>query len=162
MKNFKAIIILLNLVLLLVFFNLDVLKKEKVLDEGQLILLKLMPLDPRSLMQGDYMNLRYAISATNSDEEFSKRGYCIVKLDENGVAEKVRLQESVEPISSGEYAISYTTRKWHGINIGAESYFFQEGEGEKYEEAKYGGIKVDGNGNSLLIGLYDENRVLIE
>lgn len=162
MKNYKAIVILLNLILLLVFFNLDVLKKEKILDEGQLILLKLMPVDPRSLMQGDYMNLRYDISATDLEDEYSKRGYCIVKLNENGVAQKVRLQESAEPIGPGEYAISYTARKWSGINIGAESYFFQEGEGEKYEEAEYGGIKVDNKGNSLLIGLYDKNRVLIE
>lgn len=162
MKNYKALIILLNLLLLLFFINKDILKKEKILDEGQLILLKLMPVDPRSLMQGDYMNLRYDISTTESKDEFPKRGYCIVKLDENGVAEKVRLQGSVTPLNSGEYAISYTSRRWNGINIGAESYFFQEGEGEKYELAIYGGIKVDSNGNSLLIGLYDQDRVLIE
>jgi len=30
------------------------------------------------------------------------------------------------------------------------------------EQAKYGGIKIDGKGNSLLIGLYDEERKKIE
>ena len=58
--------------------------------------------------------------------------------------------------------IEYTSKGWREINIGAESFFFQEGEAEKYDKAKYGGIKVDSEGNSLLIGLYDEKRKKIE
>ena len=61
-----------------------------------------------------------------------------------------------------EFLIKYTSQGWRGINIGAESYFFQEGEADKYENAKYGGIKVNHQGNSLLIGLYDENRKKID
>ncbi|MFX7329222.1 GDYXXLXY domain-containing protein, partial [Acinetobacter baumannii] len=34
-------------------------QKEMLLKEGQLVLLPLAPVDPRSLMQGDYMALRY-------------------------------------------------------------------------------------------------------
>lgn len=46
----------------------------------------------------------------------------------------------------------------NGTSIsGAESFFFQEEHAEKYEKAKYGGVKIDINGNSLLIGLYDEH-----
>ena len=83
-------------------------------------------------------------------------------MKENGVAKKVRIQEKRTPINDNEFLIEYTSREWRGINIGAESYFFQEGEAEKYEKAKYGGIKVDNKGNSLLVGLYDENRIEIE
>ena len=62
MKKTKWIILLVNLFLLMGYFNYSVLKKEKLLSDGHLILLKLAPVDPRSLMQGDYMRLRYDIS----------------------------------------------------------------------------------------------------
>jgi uncharacterized membrane-anchored protein len=143
-------------------FNNSILQKEELLTDGQLVLLELAPVDPRSLMQGDYMRLRYAISDNINSDSISKRGFCVVKLEENGIAKKVRIQENKTPINNNEFLIEYTSKKWRNINIGAESYFFQEGEADKYENAKYGGIKVDSQGNGLLIGLYDKNRKKIE
>lgn len=162
MKKYKWIIILINLIILLGLFNNSILQKEELLTDGQLVLLELAPVDPRSLMQGDYMRLRYAISDNINSDSISKRGFCVVKLEENGIAKKVRIQENKTPINDNEFLIEYTSKKWRNINIGAESYFFQEGEADKYENAKYGGIKVDSQGNSLLIGLYDENLKRIE
>jgi uncharacterized membrane-anchored protein len=162
MKKYKWIIILINLIILLGLFNNSILQKEELLTDGQLVLLELAPVDPRSLMQGDYMRLRYAISDNINSDSISKRGFCVVKLEENGIAKKVRIQENKTPINDNEFLIEYTSKKWSNINIGAESYFFQEGEADKYENAKYGGIKVDSQGNSLLIGLYDENLKRIE
>lgn len=162
MKKYKWIIILINLIILLGLFNNSILQKEELLTDGQLVLLELAPVDPRSLMQGDYMRLRYAISDNINSDSISKRGFCVVKLEENGIAKKVRIQENKTPINDNEFLIEYTSKKWRNINIGAESYFFQEGEADKYENAKYGGIKLDRQGNSLLIGLYDENRKKIE
>lgn len=157
MKKYKWIIILLNLVILLVYFNYSVAKKEELLKDGQLVLLQLAPVDPRSLMQGDYMNLRYSISQNINVEHLSKRGYCVVRLDNKGIAERIRFQQEKTPLNKGEYVIKYTASNEWNINIGAESFFFQEGHAEKYEKAKYGGVKIDKNGNSLLVGLYDEH-----
>lgn len=162
MKKYKWIIILINLIVLLGLFNNSIIQKEKILTDGQLILLELAPVDPRSLMQGDYMRLRYAISNNINSDSISKRGFCVVKLEKNGVAKKIRIQKNKTPINNNEFLIEYTSMGLSNINIGAESYFFQEGEAEKYENAKYGGIKVDNQGNSILIGLYDENRIKIE
>ncbi|SEE43719.1 Uncharacterized membrane-anchored protein [Tenacibaculum sp. MAR_2010_89] len=162
MKKYKWIIILINLIMLLGFFNNSIFQKEELITDGQLVLLELAPVDPRSLMQGDYMRLRYAISSSINSDSISKRGFCVVKLEENGVAKKVRIQENKMPINDNEFLIEYTSKKWSNINIGAESYFFEEGEADKYEKAKYGGIKVDSQGNSLLIGLYDEQLKRIE
>lgn len=156
MKKYKGFIILFNLALLFVYFNYSVIRKENLLKEGQLVLLKLAPVDPRSLMQGDYMSLRYAISDVGNIEDLPKRGYCVVKIDASGVAHKVRFQEDRLPLKAGEHLICYTSNDWN-INIGAESFFFQEGHAKKYEAAVYGGIKTDKNGNSLLVGLYDQN-----
>lgn len=162
MKKYKWIIIFVNLIVLLGYFNISVFNKEKLLSEGKLILLELAPVDPRSLMQGDYMTLRYAISRNINHDSISKRGFCVVKLEKNGIAKKVRIQKGIQPINNDEYLIKYTLRESSGINIGTESFFFQEGEAEKYEKAKYGGVKVDTKGNSLLIGLYDEKQRKIE
>ena len=161
MKKYKWPIILANLLILLIYFNTSIFKKEKMLDEGKLLLLELAPVDPRSLMQGDYMSLNYAISTGVAVDSISKRGYCVVKLDSMGVAQRLRIQPEKTPLNDGEWLIAYHNSAWN-MNIGAESYFFQEGRAEKYAEAKYGGIKVDGQGNSLLIGLYGENLKQIE
>ena len=162
MKKYKWFVILINLIILLVIFNNSVFKKEALLANGQLVLLELAPVDPRSLMQGDYMILSYGISADLVSDSIPKRGFCVVELPESGIGNFVRLQEGKLPLKENEVLIEYTAGKWSQINIGAESFFFQEGDADKYENAKYGGVKVDGEGNSLLIGLYDKDLKRIE
>lgn len=154
MSKTKLIIIAGNLLLLLIYFNCSVMQKETILSDGQLILLRLAPVDPRSLMQGDYMDLNYEISDDNISLSSLKRGFCVVKLDENGVGERVRLQAKRYPLNKGEHLIEYHQADWR-ISIGAESFFFEEGQAEKFEKAKYGGLRVDAKGNSVLVGLYD-------
>ncbi|HLV14926.1 MAG TPA: GDYXXLXY domain-containing protein [Xanthomarina sp.] len=162
MKKYKWIIILINLLIFLALFNNSIFKKEELLTKGKLILLELAPVDPRSLMQGDYMTLNYAISQNINHDSISKRGFCVVKIEKDGIAKKVRLQEGRSPINKNEHLIEYTSLNWGGINIGAESFFFQEGEAKKYEKAKYGGLRIDEIGNSILVGLFDENKKKIE
>lgn len=162
MRKFKWIIILLNLIFLMVYFNYSIIKKEKMIVGGQLILLELAPVDPRSLMQGDYMTLSYKISQDIHTDSISKRGYCVVRIDSSGIAQRVRFQNGKTPLNQNEHLINYTSPSEWRINIGAESFFFQEGMASKYDNAKYGGVKIDNNGNSLLIGLYDENQNKIE
>ena len=161
MKKYKNTIILVNLVVLLLLFNKSVLHKETTLAKGKLVLLKLAPVDPRSLMQGDYMRLRYAI-ARNVDKDIAKRGYCIVKLDDNGIAKRMRFEDYINPKTNDEYAIRYNKIRFRTIDIGAASFFFQEGKGEKYEKAEYGGLMIDDNGKSILVGLYDKALKKIE
>ncbi len=161
--KYKNTIILINLVFLVLIMTRAVVKKEKTLVNGTLVLLELAPVDPRSLMQGDYMRLNYKISSVwrkkikNKDKKLSKRGFCVVKLKENGVADVVRFQENKTKQNDTEYIIPYTASSRWNINIGAESFFFQEGEGEKYEKGKYGALRIDNDGNSILVGLYDKD-----
>lgn len=161
MKKFKWIVIFINLLLLLVLFNNSIVKKEAILSEGKLILLELAPVDPRSLMQGDYMRLNYKISEKNGLDSIAKRGFIIVKTNNEGIAERIRIQPKKTPLNNDEFLIEYTLGDW-AMNIGAESFFFEEGQGEKYEKATYGGLQVDGKGNSILVGLYNENLHKIE
>ena len=157
-------VILINFSLFILYFNFAIFEKEHVLKNGQLVLLELAPVDPRSLMQGDYMTLSYAISRNlpEEDKELPLRGYCVVTLDKAGVATKKRLQAHATPLDEGEVLIKYFNKTSWRLNIGAESYFFQEGEGDKFEAAKYGGLRIDKSGTSVLVGLYDEDKKLIE
>ncbi len=82
-------------------------------------------------------------------------------MDKKGIGTKVRLQDDLETIKEGEYARFYTYGN-RRINIGAESYFFEEGQADKYNAAEYGGMKIDNHGNSILVGLYDEELQKIE
>lgn len=168
MKRYKWILILGNLLLLLAYFNWSVFKKEQTLKEGKLVLFRLAPVDPRSLMQGDYMALNYDVPRVSelypgdSIELVPSQGYAVLALDSNQVATIVRLQPAIGELRTGELLIKYRKESYDLLKLGAESFFFEEGQGETYEKAEYGGLRVDEGGNSILVGLYDEHFRLIK
>ena len=49
-------------VLVLAAVNWKIAAKERIKTHGEIVLLDLAPVDPRSLMQGDYMALRFALT----------------------------------------------------------------------------------------------------
>ena len=162
MKKYSRILIIVNLILLLGYFNWSVYQKEQTLKDGQLVLLQLAPVDPRSLMQGDYMRLNYKEASSDLlDEQTGTRGYAILRTDSNQVGEIVRLQNTLEPINDNELVIRYKIIN-RRLFVGAESFFFEEGQDTLYQKAVYGGLKVDDKGQSLLVGLYDEDFHLIQ
>lgn len=160
MKKYQLIIILLNLVIILGVYHYFVAKKEETISNGKLVLLRLAPVDPRSLMQGDYMSLRYDI-ATIASDSFPRKGYYVISLDSGIIAKRERIQAQATPLNNGEYLIKYHTGSWEH-SLGAEDYFFQEGQADKFSNARFGGLKIDEKGNSILTGLYDEKRNLIK
>lgn len=156
-KKYK-IVVAANLILVLAFFAFSVVQKETLISKGSEVLLRLAPVDPRSLMQGDYMALNYEV--LDKIDYNSKSGYIVVKVDRNKVAKFVRRQNS-KKTNNGELVIFY--KKHEGrLTIGADNYFFQEGSAKKFENAKYGLLKVDSDGNSILVGLCDKDGRLIE
>lgn len=162
MKKYSWIVILVNLLLFLGIFNHSVFKKEQLMEQGTLVLMELAPVDPRSLIQGDYMRLDYALSQGMVRDSLPAKGLCALEIDGQGVARSMRFVDHIDQLREGEVPIKYSKHSWGSIQIGAESYFFQEGKAEKYERAKYGGIRLDGEGNGLLIGLFDESLSKIE
>ena len=156
-KKYK-IVLAANLILVLAFFAFSVIQEETLMSNGTEILLRLAPVDPRSLMQGDYMALDFEVTRKISYD--SKSGYVVVKVGDDKVAEFVRVQNDKD-VNDGEHLIRYK-RQSGRLSIGADNYFFQEGSGKKFENAKYGLLKVDPDGNSILIGLCNEDGRLIE
>lgn len=171
MSKLKLFIISANMVLVLLFFGFNIVKNEKVLSEGETVLLELRPVDPRSLMQGDYMTLHYEVCNHIYGLEAESNKFCVVRLDDDRVAHFVSLTNDAEvALREDELLLRYSLEKnsWGGkfYTIGSDSYFFQEGTGNKYVAATYGMLKVVTKGEMIgtcsLVGLCDENKKLIE
>ena len=159
------------MVLVLLFFGFNIVKNEKVLSEGEIVLLELRPVDPRSLMQGDYMTLHYEVCNHIYGLEAESNKFCVVQLDDDRVAHFVSLtNDAAVALREDELLLRYSLEKnsWGEkfYTIGSDSYFFQEGTAIKYETAKYGMLKVVTKGEMIgtcsLVGLCDENKKLIE
>ena len=58
----RRLLVFIIAVVVLGVVNFEIYKKEQLLAEGMTVFLELMPRDPRSIMQGDYMVLRYNIA----------------------------------------------------------------------------------------------------
>ncbi len=150
--------------------------KEHILRNGTTMLLKLAPVDPRSLIQGDYMMLAYALEREvpgQASRDMPLSGQLVVKLDSKGVAQFVRFHQGVQ-LAPDEQLLHFRRggrvgqgvplfllllapdRRWDGLRIGADAFFFQEGHAKFYEKARYGEIKVSTGGESILVGLRDE------
>lgn len=146
-------------VLVLAALNYGIYEKEQIKEHGETLLLELAPVDPRSLMQGDYMRLRYAIERNAPVQglgSHEKRGYMVIRPDENNAAQFVRFHKG-EELAAGEKMLHFH-KQYSSVRIVPDSFFFQEGHAKHYENAKYGVFKFDDSGNYLLIGLADEHR----
>jgi uncharacterized membrane-anchored protein len=150
--------VVVGLVLILGFFNWSVAQKEALLRDGKTLLIELAPVDPRSLIQGDYMRLEYRIARDLSGHyEWPRDGQIVVSADENNVAQFVRRYEEGTPLAAGEHLLFYR-RRGGRIKLGTDAFFFQEGHAMRYDRAKFGELRVDASGERLLIGLRDEER----
>ena len=165
MNRVSTWLVLLGAALVLGVANYTIWQRQQVVDSGRPVLLELRPVDPRSLIQGDFMALAYADSvfppaATRS--ELPQRGSFIILLDADNVATFARLDDGGS-LGPAEARIKYKlVDRFGGIRLGAESFFFEEGQAERFASAEYGVLHVDASGNSVLVGLADEGGNPIE
>ena len=143
--------------------NLSIAGHERTLSEGRVVLLELAPRDPRSLMQGDYMALRFAVARPVSDAaRKAEMGYgrVVLRLDANSVAQFVRLnggEGGNAALQSDEQLLEFRLRG-NETRIVTNAYFFKEGTAKDYERARYGQFRVNADGTALLAALLDEKR----
>ncbi|MFS8150589.1 GDYXXLXY domain-containing protein [Vreelandella titanicae] len=156
-------IIVLTTVVVLMVVSWAVWQKERHLSEGEIVYLELAPVDPRSLMQGDYMALNFALGnqiqsalyQSERDEDSLKalNGYVVVRLDEQRIAHFQRLDEGTS-LRDDERRLRYRLRNGQ-VRFATDAFFFQEGHGERYEPARYGQFRVNTKGEPLLVALYN-------
>lgn len=134
---------------------------ESVLDASTSMLLELAPVDPRSLMQGDYMVLRYRLARdTDVDDTWPRTGTLAVTVSPDGVATAARRLDAGPPLGPDERRLTYRLRDGE-LRLGAESFFFQEGHAQVYDAARYGELRVDESGQAILVGLRDEDLAVL-
>jgi uncharacterized membrane-anchored protein len=152
----KAIALLAGLAVL-AFVNFGIWGRERLVTEGQIVLLDLAPIDPRSIMQGDYMRLNFRVADEafrSADYELVEDGHVVVAIDPNRVGTFRRIADR-RPLGPGEIALRYRIRG--GVpSFGTNAYFFEEGQAEAYANARYGEFRVGDGGEMILTGLRDE------
>lgn len=150
-------------VVILVFFNVSIYDREQTISNGETLLLELAPVDPRSIMQGDYMRLRYVVEDSVPIDELKdheRRGHLVLRRDTENVAQFVRIHDG-EALDEDERLVRFHLGH-RRVMIVPDDFFFQEGHGELYEDAQYGVFKFDERGRYLLVGLADAERVTIK
>ena len=155
----RHLALLLSGLAILAGINATVWRYEHAMSSGEVVLLRLAPVDPRSLMQGDYMRLNYEIARelTSRDARATQNKVSdtlVIRLDAHQVATLVA-DGKPDRLASDErlLQVHQSERQWQ---IGPDAYFFEEGTGEQYEAARYGEFRLQADGKTLLVGLRDE------
>lgn len=112
----------------------DAVKKEQVLTHGQKIYISLVPQDPRSLMQGDYMALRFELPLDlleSGGDDHTERLLqptllVVAKLDAQGIATLQRRYRSGEALAANEVVIPLKYMKGDWVVV-TNAYFFPKG-----------------------------------
>jgi uncharacterized membrane-anchored protein/uncharacterized membrane protein len=161
--KWRTTVILGGLLLVLGVVNYAIWQRETLLTQGRTVILELAPVDPRSLMQGDYMALRFAAS-DDLRRPFGHRlsdvpadGYVVLQPDGKGVAQWVRTQADVQPLSGDEIALRYRVRG-NVVRIVTNAYFFPEGQASHFEQARYGEVRVGKDGTGLLVRMLGADK----
>lgn len=173
--------VLLGTVLVLGVANVAIVQKERILSDGQTVLLELAPVDPRSLMQGDYMSLNFALSQNLSAlswglpkdvlAKMDAQQWVVVavQLDANKVAQlkgvyleqdgQERLWSEEGPVAEPSDVMRLRMRR-HRSNWtpGTDAWFFAEGSADRFDAARYGEFAVVEGGQSLLRAMLDKDR----
>ncbi|MGN5172270.1 GDYXXLXY domain-containing protein [Aeromonas sp. 102P] len=155
----RQLALLLSGLAILAGINATVWRYEHAMSSGEVVLLRLAPVDPRSLMQGDYMRLNYEIARelTSRDARATQNkgsDTLVIRLDAHQVATLVA-DGKPDRLASDERLLQVhkSERQWQ---IGPDAYFFEEGTGGQYEAARYGEFRLQADGKTLLVGLRDE------
>jgi uncharacterized membrane-anchored protein len=150
----------------LVLFNGLIIQEEISRSQSETVYLKLRPVDPRSLMQGDYMRLNYAVTVDISEalglpkrDVVEDRGRAVLRVDERRIARFERLYQGGE-LRKDELLLEWT--QTDRVHLEVESFMFQEGHADAYDDAEYAEVKLSEDGEMRLVGLRDKGLVPIQ
>lgn len=158
---------------ILLFVGL-ILKHEHHLVNSQSIFVELAPVDPRSILQGDYMALNYdlhfsAVAAENGSEQpvsdikiedFKNQSHVMsyVQLDQQRRVIKTSFDRSALNQSErvARLMLKNPRNTFEALYPAANSFMFPEGLEPCYRNAKFAELKVKENGKALLVDLLDQ------
>lgn len=142
----------------LLVVNIGIWQKEGIIAYGQPVFIKLAPVDPRSLMQGDYMALNFdmppGLRAKLNDLTRLERPRVIGRIDSRGVLTLQRLAER-DALRNSEALVELSPGK-RGWVVVTDAWFFREGDGARWAKARYGEFRLMPDGKALLVGMADD------
>ena len=161
MKRKLEFIVLATGILSLVYVNLFALRVNRLVDTGREVLLELAPVDPLSLVQGQYMELEFAIEDSYPLEELLSEEVdrVVLRLDENDVG-RVQRPYQGGSLSEGEIlfraSVDVSERTYH-VRLQQRSFLFEENQERRYQNARLGIFRVKENGDYVLVDLADKD-----
>ncbi|MCU7808161.1 MAG: GDYXXLXY domain-containing protein, partial [Candidatus Thiodiazotropha sp. (ex Semelilucina semeliformis)] len=129
----RLVVMAIMTLLILLIVNSQIIVKEGIIQNGDTLLLRLAPRDPRSLLQGDYMALRYVMTREVAQAAKSAQiddGNIIVNLDPTGEASFVSLYQG-QQLTETQHLLRFRKRG-DSVRLASDAYFFQEGQWEIY------------------------------
>ena len=151
-----------------------ILQHEWHLRHSQSIYVELAPVDPRSVLQGDYMALNYdlhfsATAAGNATERSApeisiedfkdqSRVMSYVQLDHQRRVIKTSFDRSIlnQSERSARLMLKNPGNTFEGLYPAANSFMFAEGLEPCYRNAKFAELKLKDKGEALLADLVDQ------
>lgn len=153
----RLVVLGLTVLIILGVINFEIMNKEAIVADGATVLLRVAPRDPRSLLQGDYMALRYAMAATvagQAKDANSTDGFLVVELAESGEASFVAFYDG-QPLTDTQTLLKFRKRG-ESVRLASDAFFFEEGQWEIYQRARFGELKVSNDGEAVLVGLRND------
>lgn len=134
--------------------NIGIWQKEDLIARGRPIFVELAPVDPRSLMQGDFMRLNFGLMSSGDlgSAPGKERLRIVTRVDARGVARFARLAAGTPPAGAGELVVELTPKAGRYV-LASDAWYFKEGESDRWVRAKFGEFRVDTNGRVLLVGM---------
>jgi len=142
------------LLIVLAAVNYSIYGKEQIIRSGEVIYLELAPVDPRSLMQGDYMALRFTM--TNEITSAREAGTLEDSVRTAPLSLDDRRVATLGSTNEATLRIRFQVLAYGLVWLGTNAYFFAEGTAERYATARFGEFRLDpASGEAVLVGLRD-------
>ena len=173
MKRKLEFIVLATGILSLAYINLFAWKSIRLADTGREVLLELAPVDPLSLVQGQYMQLEFAIEDSYPLKEpvFEEVDRVVLRLDGQNVGRVERPYQG-GPLAKGEVlfeasvdvneavteeALKNEYEGTYRVRLRQRSFLFEENQQDRYQDARLGIFRVKENGDYVLVDLADKD-----
>lgn len=82
-------------------------------------------------------------------------GHVVIQLAAQRVADFQRLDAGEQALEDDEMRLRYRVRNGR-VRFATDAFFFQEGQAERFEPARYGQFRVNQRGEPLLVSLHDD------
>lgn len=152
MKIKQNYLLLIAFAVVFIFMNVQIVQKESIKNNGEVIYFKLAPVDPRAFMLGDYMALNFEHNLRNYSDQNMQT--FIVTLSDQKVAINAEPYEGTT-VKDNQRLFKIQDK------LRPDRFYFQEGHAKKYEEAKYGLFRYISPSQFLLDDMTDEELIII-